>query len=154
HDVYVGDQGYHRVEKFTPSGEFVLMFGKGVNQTTGGDICTAASGNVCEPGASSSAPDGFQTPTTIAVDSSSGPSAGDVYVGDAANGFVSKFSSSGSLITSWGSGGRLSFTVGSMGGVAVGPTGDLFVLNWEFMHKYDPDGNLLAEFRETNNAGY
>ena len=32
-DVYVVDIGNHRVEKFTPAGEFLLMFGGEVNET-------------------------------------------------------------------------------------------------------------------------
>ncbi len=32
-DVYVTDPANHRVEKFGPAGEFILMFGKEVNET-------------------------------------------------------------------------------------------------------------------------
>ena len=42
-DVYVTDPAHFRVEKFTASGEFLLMFGSDVNETTGGDVCTAVS---------------------------------------------------------------------------------------------------------------
>ena len=31
HDVYVTDPGNHRVEKFDSAGNFILMFGKGVD---------------------------------------------------------------------------------------------------------------------------
>ncbi len=50
HDVYVVDYKNLRIEKFSPSGEFLLAFGGGVNQTTSGDICTAGSGDLCGPG--------------------------------------------------------------------------------------------------------
>ena len=33
HDIYVTDTANHRVEKFSPSGKFILMFGKEVNET-------------------------------------------------------------------------------------------------------------------------
>lgn len=42
--------GNFRVQKFTPSGEFVLEFGGEVNETTSENICTAASGDDCGPG--------------------------------------------------------------------------------------------------------
>jgi hypothetical protein len=53
-DVYVGEGAgplsNNRVSKWTEDGEFILTFGKEVNATTEGDICTAASGNVCRAG--------------------------------------------------------------------------------------------------------
>ena len=50
-DVYVADTSSDaRVQEFTPSGEFVLMFGKDVNATTGGNICTAAEQASCKAG--------------------------------------------------------------------------------------------------------
>ena len=39
HDVYVADKANHRVEKFDSEGNFLFMFGDGVNETTGGDKC-------------------------------------------------------------------------------------------------------------------
>jgi hypothetical protein len=68
-DVYVADNGNGRVEEFSPGGAFIMALGTGVNQTTGGSICTAASGNTCGPGS-----DGSES---VAVDN-----AGDVFVGD------------------------------------------------------------------------
>src|SRR5882724_3827098 len=58
-DVYVSDPENHRVEKFSASGQFILMFGKGVDATTGGDVCTAASGDTCQAGAKGSLPGAF-----------------------------------------------------------------------------------------------
>lgn len=39
-NVYVGDMANHRVEKFNSDGEFLLMFGGGVDKTTNADVCT------------------------------------------------------------------------------------------------------------------
>jgi NHL repeat len=50
HDVYVVDYGNLRVEKFDAEGKFLLMFGGGVNKTTPGNLCTAASGDTCGAG--------------------------------------------------------------------------------------------------------
>jgi hypothetical protein len=50
HDVYVVDYSNLRVEKFDPSGNFLLAFGGGVDKTVPGDVCTAASGHTCGAG--------------------------------------------------------------------------------------------------------
>ena len=49
-DVYVVDDNNFRVQKFTAAGTPILMFGKQVNKTTGGDVCTVASGDICGTG--------------------------------------------------------------------------------------------------------
>jgi hypothetical protein len=155
HSVYVTDPGESRVEKFDPAGKFVFMFGDGVNRTTGGDVCTAASGDLCGAGAEASpsgAPAGaFRQPEYIAVDGSGGPSAGDVYVGDYGAKIVSKFDSAGDLIQGWGSGGQLEIEESNLTGIAVGPGGNLIVLVHNFIQdrgeifEYDPSGALLSQ---------
>lgn len=103
-DVYVADTGNHRVQKFDSAGNFILMFGKEVDQTSGGNICTAASGDTCKAGASTPTPTGFEEPAFLAIDNYPGGE-GDVYVGDR-KGTVRKFTSGGALITTWGLGGQ------------------------------------------------
>ncbi|HEU4461135.1 MAG TPA: hypothetical protein VFR75_00945, partial [Solirubrobacterales bacterium] len=49
--LYVYDARNYRVQKFSPDGEFLLMFGGGVNETTGGDVCPVAPGDICKAGA-------------------------------------------------------------------------------------------------------
>ena len=122
-DIYVTDPVDHRVEKFSTSGEFLLMFGDEVNATTHGDLCTAA--ETCQAGTASSSPGGFQTPTFVAVDGSSGASAGDLYVGDTGDHLVSKFTPSGEIVSEWGSAGQDSFA--AINGLAVDGAGNLFV---------------------------
>ncbi len=125
HDLYVADPPNHRVEKFSATGEFLLMFGREVNATTHGNVCTAA--ETCQDGVSSVEPGGFQSPTFVAVDGSTGPSAGDVYVGDTSDGVVSKFNESGALIKAWGSNGQLS-GFEPLRGIAVDQAGRVFIL--------------------------
>ena len=48
--VYVQNDSTFRVNKYTAEGVPVLMFGKGVNQTTGGNVCTVASGRCVQSG--------------------------------------------------------------------------------------------------------
>jgi hypothetical protein len=137
-DVFVADGGNHRVDEFTAAGVFVRMFGGEVDKTTKGDVCTAASGDVCGVGVSGSAPGEFVDPAFVAVDEGSGGE-GSVYVGDVGDSTVSKFDAEGSLITSWGDGGlgespdgQLTGTkelglFGDPAGVAVDGAGNLWV---------------------------
>lgn len=77
-NVYVADNGNSRVQELTPTGQFVLMFGKDVNATTGEDICTAASKDVCQAGVPAAAPGRLDSPLSIGVD----PMTGHVYVAE------------------------------------------------------------------------
>jgi NHL repeat len=77
-NVYVVDRGHSRVQELTPAGEFVLMFGRGVNKK-GGDLCTQAEAGECQPGVQGSAAGQFASgASSITVD----PVNGDVYVAE------------------------------------------------------------------------
>lgn len=84
-DVYVVDLGNHRVQKYDPDGNFLLMFGGGVDQgpNNPGDVCTApfvTAGDVCGAGSIGSDPGEFGNwgiGSYIAI----GPT-DEVYVGD------------------------------------------------------------------------
>ncbi len=134
------------VEKLTSSGGLVWIAGKDVNKTkleeaeepgnphgitaAEENLCTAASGDACQPGTPGSTPgafDGFfhwlqSEPSSyfnhpdhhlyLAVD----PVSGELYVGDPADGFVTKLTPQGAIDTGWGEGGRLD-------GSGIGPYG-------------------------------
>src|SRR5665213_1309636 len=136
-DVYVVDGKNLRVQKFGPAGEFILAFGKGVDETTGADICTAVSHDVCKAGSNGAEPGQFGEvliygtlhlggPAGVAVDSETG----DVYVADRFNRRIEKFSSGGAYLGQFsGSGtpaGAFSEALGGpgAGGVAVDPVLD------------------------------
>ncbi len=143
-DIYVTDPANHRVEKFDPSGNFILMFGKDVDQSTGANVCTAASHDTCQAGTAGASPGEFQTPTFVSVDSSGDSSSGDVYVGDTEDHSVSKFDPSGNLVPGWATGGQLGgFT--PLFGLAVNRVGELFVQS-ENAHRYTEAGNQITEF--------
>jgi NHL repeat len=162
HDVYVTDGPHHRVEKFDSSGSFLLMFGKDVNKTKNEEagstiaqrnVCTGASGDICQSGASSSSSGAFQTPAYLAVDNYPGGE-GDVYVGDTGDNIVQKFNSSGHLISTWGASGQKDGAdatdlpgFGPIFGLAVGgPYGDLYVGGLHYsvdVWRYTQDGTYI-----------
>ncbi|HEY3828918.1 MAG TPA: NHL repeat-containing protein [Solirubrobacteraceae bacterium] len=104
-NVYIGDSANNRVQEFTAAGDFVAMFGKDVNATTGGDICTEEeiknSAAKCKVGVMGSAPGQFAGDIYgLAVD----PVDGDVYVAESVpgeNGFgtrIQKFTANGQFV--------------------------------------------------------
>ena len=153
HDIYVTDPDNHRVEKFTEEGEFLLMFGKAVNQTTGGNVCPEHNGDVCQPGSSGNNAGALESPNFLAVDNSPGGE-GDVYVGDTGDNVVSKFDSSGHLIASWGAGGQKDGSdatdlpvFGPIHGLATDPKGNLYVFGEHYSNDvwtYSQAGNYTG----------
>ncbi|HXB63410.1 MAG TPA: hypothetical protein VNV42_00900 [Solirubrobacteraceae bacterium] len=118
-NVYVADNGNGRLEEFTASGTFVMAIGTGVDQTTKGNVCTAASGDTCGPGS-----DGSES---VALDA-----AGDIFVGEnSGSGFhVVMYGPSGEKITDFGLGAIGTSSLGSAGTIdtlAVAPSGLVYV---------------------------
>ncbi len=71
-DVYIADENNHRVQVLSATGKFVSMFGREVNKTTGGDICTAESHNECQAGVEGAAPGQMYEGFSIAIDNATG----------------------------------------------------------------------------------
>jgi hypothetical protein len=138
-DVYVVDWDNYRVQKFDASGKFLLMFGGGVNETSGGDVCAA--GEKCIRGKEGTA-DGqfewaYEPDGTIAV----GPE-GRVYVGDRAR--IEVFEPSGVWRENISLAG-LSAT-GKVTAIAVNSAGDMFVKDREVpgVREFEPDGTEMS----------
>ncbi len=144
-DIYVADSGHLRIEKFDPAGNFILMFGKEVDATTGGNVCTAASGDTCKTGVAGNAAAEFQEPAALAVDNSSSASAGDVYVYDRGSGLVQKFDSQGKIVSSWGAVGVKH--LGGSSGLDVGRDGTLYVqlACCNGVEEFTPSGEHIVE---------
>jgi NHL repeat len=131
HDVYVVDYDNRRVEKFTADGEFLLMFGGGVNKTTSGDICTAASGDTCGAGSNGFGEGEGSKFSGAAIRVGVGP-LGVVYVADSkfkngeheGEGFgsrIQRFEPSGAFID------QHSLGMGKMAEIAVDSAGFVYV---------------------------
>ena len=163
--------GGAEVEKFSPSGEFILMLGKEVNKgkvEAGGateaaqDLCQA--GEECQPGFPQASGSGaFAAPQYLAVDNSGRPGLqGDLYVGDGATGDLEKFDPSGVPIATWGEAGLLSGAPNrppflsrngpgkAFGGIAVDTDGNLYVAAeargtlTNQIYKFDAAGGFLV----------
>lgn len=164
HDVYVADRANHRIEKFDSQGNFLLMFGDGVDETTGGNVCPEQPGDVCRPGQESSPSyPHFDDPLSLAVDNSTSSSKGDVYVAESiygpGDGSVWKLDSTGHVVTSWGANGRLAPEVfrgyGAVSMTVSAFTGYLWVLdnNWQFQ-AFDDHGTESLTTEEVPNHIY
>jgi DNA-binding beta-propeller fold protein YncE len=155
-DLYVTDRENLRVEKFTPNGEFLLMFGYEVNKTTGANVCTATdlqAGEECGAGAEGSAPTQFSNwffyseGAAIAIST-----AGNVYVGDLDR--IQVFAPDGSFIEAI----NFSEVAGVSGGktksLAFAPNGDLYIAFFQdytrnfsedpYIYKIDPQSRQLV----------
>jgi hypothetical protein len=93
-DVYVVDNGNHRVEKLDSGGHFLLAFGKEVNAVTKGDVCTSAEATACGPGQQEFEPGALFFASSIGIDT-----AGNVLIGD--YGRVEEFTEGGAFVTQW-----------------------------------------------------
>jgi hypothetical protein len=96
-NVYLADESNHRIQKFNSSGTFERTWGKAVNMTTGGNLCTAASGNTCQAGSTGGLGGEMNGPLGVATDA-----AGNVYLADESNHRIQKFDSSGTFERTWG----------------------------------------------------
>jgi hypothetical protein len=99
-NIYVADAGNRRVQELTSTGVFVSMFGDEVNQTTGGNICTAASGNVCKAGVvgTGGGEFGAEGPQSVVVDQNTA----NVYVQDFSNWRIQEFTAAGEFVLMFG----------------------------------------------------
>ena len=138
--VYVADTSNHRIQKFTSEGVFVTKWGTfgGVHSGTGVD--TADDGE-------------FDQPHGVAVASD-----GSVYVLDAGNRRIQKFTSTGVFVSKWG--GRDVANIRTTSGkprddsfeqakhVAVASDGSVYVTDWNNhrIQKFTPEGVFVSQW--------
>jgi NHL repeat len=132
-DVYVVDRPNQRVQKFSPDGDFLLMFGGEVNKTKSGEpgsseaernLCTAASGDECGVGTLGTGNGQFGAWTVlgsyITIDMAGTATATDdtIYVGDENR--IQEFDTDGNYM------GEIAIPGETVAGLAVAPSGDLY----------------------------
>ncbi len=128
----------NRVQKFTAEGEFLYMLGGGVNVTTGADLCTAASGDVCGRGAKGTGTGEFNAESSsLAV----GPG-GTLYVND--GGRVQKFTPVGAPA------GEVSLAEARSQFLAVDSAGDIYTASIVAVRKHDPSGTEIDSIAASN----
>jgi len=156
-DVYVTDRGFLgnpsvRVQKYSPNGQFLLMFGGEVNKTkveAGGaseaeeNLCPFDPGDQCQKGAIGTGAGQFgkwEVGDFITVDEKGTATDADdvVYVGDA--GRIQKFDTDGIYQ------GEIAVS-GTVQSLDVGPDGDLYRGGGGSIQKLSPSGELLGEFK-------
>lgn len=135
--IYVTDEYNHRVQKFDSEGNFVWMVGGGVNETSGANLCTAASGDACGYGTHGTGPGEFEfwdAGNFISVSP-----AGDVYVGD--KGRIEVFDEEGRFKSQITTPERV-----NVGALAIDPqTGDLYYSYSQFLRSHPQVFKISAE---------
>jgi sugar lactone lactonase YvrE len=111
--VYVYDRDNRRIQKFDLDGNFLLMFGRDVNQTAVNaaapqaqrDVCTQASGDVCQAAVTGAGAGQLATTTQLGIRGLAvRPGAGNVFVADPTNRRVLEYQQDGSFVRGWGFG--------------------------------------------------
>jgi len=129
-NVWVADTGNNRIVQFTAAGAFYKMFGTNVNKTkveAGGteaekNLCTAASGNVCQAGTAGNLAGQLKAPRGIAITST-----GTIWVADTGNNRLEKFTTSGGLISTLSGEGTEPGKLKEPSGITVAPDGSIWV---------------------------
>ena len=148
HDVYVAGESRLAVQEFTPSGKFLLEFGKGVDGGGGfpshpGNLCTAeyiANGDKCGAGSSGSGAGEFSYQVReanglpLAVDGS-----GNVWVGDVNR--IEEFNSEGAYLSEIALPGA-----GDVESLAIDSAGDFYLKSSAVagVQKLEPSGTPFA----------
>jgi DNA-binding beta-propeller fold protein YncE len=138
-NVYVTDLLNHRIQKFDSSGNFLLMWGWGVDTyNTAFETCT----NDCQPGISGNGDGQFNRPNGIAATKE-----GIIYVSDLNNYRVQKFQSNGTFVGKWGTGGSGPSQFNGIGRIDVDRKGNVYVPDRnERVQKFDAAGNFLLQW--------
>ncbi len=143
-NVYVADKANNRVQEFTEDGEFVLMFGKEVNATTKGNVCTAVSKNTCKAGLASAEPGAFHFEDVARkISTAVGGPEGQLFVGE--DDRVQRFEANGAQVGETPTG-------CPVGALAVDPTGDMYVVcssdgdNGNVIQELSPSGEEIKHF--------
>ncbi len=134
-NVYVADRDNHRIQKFDSSGDFIRMWGWGVQSGAASpQTCTAG----CQAGLAGAGNGQFSDPRGVAPDPS-----GNVYVSDTVNNRIQKFNSTGAFLTKFGSGGTGDGQFDRPGQITTDCRGSVYVAD-TFNHRIQKLGDPAA----------
>lgn len=149
--VYIADRNNFRVQKFSSDGNFLFMFGDGVNQGGGtpsspGNLCAAAhlaNGDACGAGSQGNGPGEFESlgiGDIVEVDPDD-----DVWVGG--QGRIQRFDTDGIYQS------EVAVSGGTVQSLAIDSLGNLYVTYsaGSDIHKLSPAGTELATFEIPDN---
>jgi sugar lactone lactonase YvrE len=165
-NIWVADTGNNRVEGFNENGEFLIAMGKDVNKTkvealapeAERNLCTAASGNVCQAGATGTIGKPPKGPELNAPQGVAATSGGNIWIADTGHSRLVKYSPAGAVLNesfSEGSGtGQLKeptgLAIGSDGSIWVADTGNNRIQQWNsslaFVQKFGSLGSGAGQF--------
>jgi len=119
-DIYIADDGNHRIQKFTSDGQFITKWG----------IEGSGDGQ-------------FKYPSGVCVDGS-----GNIYVADSYNHRIQKFSPSGQFITKWGSKGSGDGEFSEPSGISVDSSGNFYVVDSynNRIQKFTTNGQFIGKW--------
>ena len=119
-NLYVSDEGLHRISVFTPDGKFLMLWGT----------------NGSEPGQ-------LNRPSGIAFDADE-----NLYVADTLNHRIQRFTKEGQFLSAFGSYGHEPGEFDMPWGVAVDDDGDVYVVDWrnDRVQKFTADGEFQMTF--------
>ncbi|HEX8754608.1 MAG TPA: hypothetical protein VF731_14440 [Solirubrobacterales bacterium] len=161
--VYVADGLSNRVDVFTPEGEFLYAFGKGI-RSGGGNVCNAL--QTCVPGTGTAEAGGLYEPYDVAVGAE-----GNLFVSDRQNQRVDVFTPQGAFLYGFGkqvnfsdgsdvcdalsecqqgSSGSSAGSLGFPGAIAKDPAGNLDLVEWNNnrISEFTPTGAFVRAFGE------
>lgn len=137
-NVWVADSFNNRIQKFSPSGAPLVVWGWGVDDGTAAfQTCTSG----CQAGAGGTGLGQFSSPFGIATDA-----AGNVYVSNLSSSVVQKFSPAGALLNAWGSFGPAEGQFSGAVGLTVDGSGNVYVAdqNNHRVQKFDSNGVFVV----------
>jgi DNA-binding beta-propeller fold protein YncE len=138
--VYVADTSNHRIQVFSPRGEFILAWGWGVRNGQS-ELQTCRSS--CQSGLAGLGQGQLGAPNGLAPDPE-----GHVYVADTGQDRVQKFSAGGRFLDQWGSEGAGPGQFDGPVDIALGPAGRVYVADF-FNHRiqvFSPGGHFLDQW--------
>ena len=175
-NIYVADYGNNRIQKLSPAGTVVAMWGtpqpgrspgqfdgpSGVAVDSHGNVYVADSGNnrvqelsrvgrpISQWGRAGSKPGQFSGPHSLAVDAS-----GNVYVADFGNDRVQRLSSAGKVVVMWGTRGSGPGQFNGPVGIAVDDKRNVYVADYfnNRVQKLSPGGTFVAQFAQWGRTG-
>ncbi|HEU5105945.1 MAG TPA: DUF6531 domain-containing protein [Solirubrobacterales bacterium] len=121
-NVWAIDRGNNRVEKFSPSGQFLAKFGS-----------------------SGSANGQFSEPSAIALDS-----AGNIWIADSGNNRIQKFNSAGQYLAKWGTFGCENGQLCVPDGIAIDSKGNVIVSDALRVQKFTAGGTFVKRIGTVN----